>query len=293
MSNPYSSPLDADDQAARAAGVRRVDAADDDGHPTATGSSAIGPVDDPVAARLGRLALEADDHVVPRRVGRLRDVRRARVRLAVGVAVHHADDPEPLVLGRHLGTEELATVDRVDPRRRRRVRARHEPDHTDRARRRAARTPRAGSRRARGRSSRAYWSAGKARGAGRPVTGDHRTPGLASTARADRHAARPGGGGAARRLEPGRQAARRSLHRPVGPVLRRRADVQRRAGRVRRPGRAGVAVGGAVGFGPPAVLLVPRTGLRPRGLLARLPGRARRWARSWRRSAASSCWATT
>jgi len=38
-------------------------------------------VDDAVAASLGRLTLEADDHVVPRRIGRGGDVGGARVRL--------------------------------------------------------------------------------------------------------------------------------------------------------------------------------------------------------------------
>src|SRR5262245_12900837 len=51
------------------------------------------PLDDAVAAqqRIGLVA-QADDGVVPGRIGRLCDVGRARVGRGVGVAVDHADD---------------------------------------------------------------------------------------------------------------------------------------------------------------------------------------------------------
>ena len=104
-------------------------------------------VDDAVAAQRRRLVAQADDGVVPRRVGRLGDVGRARGGLGVGVAVDDADDLPAAVLGVALGPQVVAGVDRVHPGRRGGVAAGVEARHrsTRPPGRRAARTPRTGS----------------------------------------------------------------------------------------------------------------------------------------------------
>src|SRR5215471_8916470 len=72
-------------------------------------------VDDPVAAQDRGLVTHAHDHVVPAGVGRLGHVRRAGVRLGVGVAVDHADDLQAAVLGVPVGVQVLLRVDGVHP----------------------------------------------------------------------------------------------------------------------------------------------------------------------------------
>src|SRR4051794_35793933 len=84
-------------------------------------------VDDPIGPRFGRLSLQADDHVVPIRIGCLLDVGRAGVRLGVGVAVEHADDRQSGVVRFAIGAQQLLGRDRVDARRRRLVSACDEP----------------------------------------------------------------------------------------------------------------------------------------------------------------------
>src|SRR3954452_3174463 len=84
-------------------------------------------VGDPVRPRFGRLALEADDDVVPVRIRRLIDIGRAGVGLGVGVAVEHADDRQAGVLRVSVGAQQLLRRDRVDARRRGLVGAGDEP----------------------------------------------------------------------------------------------------------------------------------------------------------------------
>src|SRR4051794_11002969 len=70
-------------------------------------------VSDAVRPCFGRLALQADDDVVPIGIRRLLDIGRAWIRLRVSVAVEDADDRQPGLVGLAIGAQQLLRGDRV------------------------------------------------------------------------------------------------------------------------------------------------------------------------------------
>lgn len=78
-------------------------------------------LDDPVRTKDRVRVTKRDEHVVPARVRGLRNVRRGRIGVGVGVGMEDPHYLEPAALGVEVGVEMIAGLDRIDLCRRRRV----------------------------------------------------------------------------------------------------------------------------------------------------------------------------